>query len=175
MWSILWVVCLSTDLCAQFNIWQVQYNCIQLFLRDDIGSLLSIVVVISLWKSSYVLQTILCKSIYHTQRIVGFFILCVWRVFPRYILSLIVDWFIWLICGADLYDWFMKMIYVVDIIVKFRCGWYIYEIHIWLIYSYAVGLWDTNVLKFIDKSFKVQASPIFHKHQQIKPPTPLRP
>ena len=44
-----------------------------------------------------------CKSffaiIYHTQRIVGFFILCIWRVFPRYILCL-MDW---MICVFELF------------------------------------------------------------------------
>ena len=75
-----------------------------------------------------------------------------------------------LIYMDDLWRWFIWMIYEDNL-----CGWYIYEIHMCLIYSYVVGLWDTNVLKFIDKSFKVQASSIFHKHQQIKPPTPLRP
>ena len=103
------------------------------------------------------------KYIYHTEIIFGFFILRVWRVFPGYILSLMVDWFIWMIYGADLYGWFMKMIYVADIFVIFKCGWYIYEIHVWLIYSYVADLWNTYLLKLIDKSFKVQASIIVLK------------
>ena len=59
----------------------------------------------------------------------------------------------------------MKMIYVANIFVRFTSGGYIYEIHMWLIYSCVADLRDTYVLKMIDKSFKVQASPILLKHQ----------
>ena len=62
------------------------------------------------------------------------------------------------------YDW---LIYVNDIFVIFTCGLYIYEIHMWMIYSYVTDLWDTYELKFIDKSFKVQSSLIFLKHQDV--------
>ena len=76
------------------GIWQVQHSCIQLFLHGYIGSLFSIVLVIYLIrKYAYVLWIFLCKYICHTQRIVGFFILHIWTVFPGYILCL-VDWMI---------------------------------------------------------------------------------
>ena len=62
---------------------------------------------------------------------------------------------------ADLWRWFIWLIYE-----AYLCGWYIYEIYMWLIYSYVADLWDTYVLKSIDKSFKVQVSLIFLKHLQ---------
>ena len=117
---------------------------------------------ISYWRIYLCFVTILWKSIYHTQRIVGFIILYVWRVFPRYILSLVVDWFIWTIYEDDLCGWYIYEIYTWMIYIR---GWYIYEIHMWLIYSYVVDLWDTYVLKLIEKSFEVQVFAILLKHQ----------
>ena len=71
-----------------------------------------------------------------------------------------ISCFLWLIYGAKIYGWLMWLIYlwdlhVVDIFMRFTCGWYI---HMWLIY-------EIHVLKLFDKSFTVQESLILLKHQ----------
>ena len=66
-----------------------------------------------------------------------------------------LSWFI------DLYGWFMNMIYVADIFVRFTCGWSIYVVDIfmrftcgwyinmWLIYEiHMCWNWLIKVLKF---------------------------
>ena len=49
---------------------------------------------ISYQESFYCILNHSLQSIYHTQRIVGFFILCIWRVFLGYILSHMDEWFV---------------------------------------------------------------------------------
>ena len=68
----------------------------------------------------------------------------------------------WLIYMDDLWSWFMWLIYLWDL--------YVDDIFMWLIYSwysYVADLWNTYVMKLIDKSFKVQASPILLKASTI--------
>ena len=93
-----------------------------------------------------------------------FYPLCL-EGFPRVYMSLswLIDlygWFMELIYMTDLWRWFMWMIYLWDLHVANIFMW-----HMYLWDSHVADLWDTYVLKLINKCFKVQDSLILLKHQ----------